>query len=118
MWMPPHTTRPPLRTARKACGTSAPTGAKMIAAPSCVGGGSSEPPAHAPTRKHLGLCIARAGEGVHLPALVPRDLGHQVRGRAETTQAEQPRTVADHAQCPPADQSSTQQQRNVLRVHG
>ena len=31
MWMPAHTTTPPLRTARSAAGTSAPTGAKMIA---------------------------------------------------------------------------------------
>src|SRR5436305_512224 len=29
--MPPQTTRPPLRTARSAAGTSAPTGANMIA---------------------------------------------------------------------------------------
>ena len=45
MWMPAQTTRPPLRTARSAAGTSAPTGAKMIAASSGSGGGSSESPA-------------------------------------------------------------------------
>src|SRR5215471_13982357 len=38
MWMPPHTTWPPFFTARKAAGTSAPTGAKMIAASSSCGG--------------------------------------------------------------------------------
>src|SRR6266478_81462 len=31
MWIPPQTTTPALRTARSACGTSAPTGAKRIA---------------------------------------------------------------------------------------
>ena len=46
IWMPPHTTTPPLRTAFRAAGTSAPTGAKMMAAPSFSGGISSEPPAH------------------------------------------------------------------------
>src|SRR3970282_741000 len=32
MWMPPQITRPPFFTACSACGTSAPTGAKRIAA--------------------------------------------------------------------------------------
>ena len=38
MWMPAQTTRPPLRTAFSAAGTSAPTGAKMIAQSSGSGG--------------------------------------------------------------------------------
>ena len=38
MWVPPQTTRPPFRTAPSACGTSAPTGAKMIAASRATGG--------------------------------------------------------------------------------
>lgn len=37
MWMPAQTTVPPLRTARKAVGTSAPTGAKMSAASRLAG---------------------------------------------------------------------------------
>ena len=45
MWMPAQTTVPPLRDGRSAAGTSAPTGAKMIAASSCAGGASSDPPA-------------------------------------------------------------------------
>ena len=50
MWMPPHTTRPPLRTALSAIGTRSPTGAKMIAASSRTGGAWSDPPAQlAPT---------------------------------------------------------------------
>ena len=43
---PPHTMRPPFFTARNATGTSAPTGAKMMAASSGSGGASSEPAAH------------------------------------------------------------------------
>ena len=39
MWMPAQTTVPPLALARSAAGTSAPTGAKMIAASSSSGGG-------------------------------------------------------------------------------
>ena len=46
MWMPAHTTTPPFRTAASATGTSAPTGAKMIALSSSTGGLSSGPPAH------------------------------------------------------------------------
>src|SRR5438876_831611 len=45
MWMPPQTTRPPLRTAASARGTRSPAGAKMIAASSGSGGGASDGPA-------------------------------------------------------------------------
>ena len=38
MWIPAHTTTPPLRTARSASGTSAPAGAKMITLSSSTGG--------------------------------------------------------------------------------
>ena len=52
MWMPAQTTRPPLRTADKAAGTSSPGVAKMIAASRASGGGSSDEPAHtAPSRR-------------------------------------------------------------------
>ena len=66
MWIPPHTTMPPLRTARSAAGTSAPTGAKMIAASSGCGGASSEPPAHAAAERAgepLAVDVAGPGEG-------------------------------------------------------
>jgi DNA mismatch repair protein MutS len=46
MWMPPHTTTPPLSTARSAAGTNSPTGANRIAPSSGSGGIWSEPPAH------------------------------------------------------------------------
>ena len=45
MWMPPHTTRPPLRSEASASGTNDPTGAKMMAASSCSGARSVEAPA-------------------------------------------------------------------------
>ena len=45
MWMPAQTTMPPGRIARKAAGTRAPTGAKMMAASRGSGGSSSAPPA-------------------------------------------------------------------------
>ena len=52
MWMPPQTTRPPLRNAASAAGTSAPTGANRIAASSGSGGCSSDPPAQStPTER-------------------------------------------------------------------
>ena len=58
MWMPPQTTRPPLRTAASAAGTSAPTGAKMIAASSGSGGVSSDPPAHSAPSERAKACPA------------------------------------------------------------
>jgi hypothetical protein len=44
MWIPAHTTVPPLATARSAAGTKAPTGAKIRAASSGIEGVVSEPP--------------------------------------------------------------------------
>ena len=58
MWMPPQTTRPPFLTALSAIGTSAPTGAKMIAASSCSGGASSEPPAQIAPSDFANACAA------------------------------------------------------------
>ena len=58
MWMPPQTTRPPFFTALSAAGTSAPTGAKMIAASSGSGGVSSEPPAQTAPSERAKSCAA------------------------------------------------------------
>jgi hypothetical protein len=58
MWMPPQTTRPPFLTALRAIGTSAPTGAKMIAASSGSGGTSSEPPAQTAPSDFANACAA------------------------------------------------------------
>ena len=92
MWMPPHTTRPALaRRARSAAGTSAPTGANMIAASSCSGGALLEPPAHTAPSSRANDCVclvAGAGEGEHAPSLPASDLGEDVRGGAEPVQAE------------------------------
>jgi len=58
MWMPPQTTRPPFFTALSASGTSAPTGAKMMAASSRSGGISSEPPAQTAPSDRANACAA------------------------------------------------------------
>jgi hypothetical protein len=64
MWMPPHTTVPPLRTARSARGTSDPTGAKMIAASNSSGADCWLSPATRPqlTRKLLCCGVTLASE--------------------------------------------------------
>ena len=58
MWIPAQTTRPPLRTTFSAAGTSAPTGAKMIAASSWCGGASSEEPVQAQPSSRAKACPA------------------------------------------------------------
>ena len=73
MWIPPHTTHPPLTVAARALGTSAPTGAKMIAASSGSGGLSvrpSRPCGPEGARELLRLDVPLPGEGEDLPALV------------------------------------------------
>ena len=91
MWMPPQTTRPPFLTAFSAAGTSAPTGAKMIAASS----GSrrhfvraARPDRAERAREILRRRIALAGEGEHPPALPDRHLRQDVGGGAEAVEAE------------------------------
>ena len=72
MWMPPHTTVPPRATARSASGTSAPTGAKMIAASSSTGGAlvrAARPDRAQRARERLRGRVARPREGVDLAAL-------------------------------------------------
>ena len=81
MWMPAHTTVPPLRTCLSAVGTSAPTDAKMIAASNACGGASldpSRPHAAERAREILALGIAVAREGEHLATLPCGDLGEDV----------------------------------------
>jgi len=60
MWMPAHTTVPPLTTARSAAGTSGPAGAKMMAASSGSGGGASEVPAHSAPNPSAKRCASRS----------------------------------------------------------
>src|ERR1017187_10360248 len=131
MWMPPQTTRPPLRTAFSAAGTSAPTGAKIMAASSRSRGARSQPPPPPPPgRKNRGgvepfrrrlfraarphraeracevLCggVALAREGEHAPALPDRDLRQDMGGGAEAVEAER-LAFAGHAIAAPADQA-------------
>ena len=80
-------------------GTRLPTGAKIRAASSSVGGAVSASPAQVGTHRAgevLGGRVAGAGEGEELAALVPGDLGHDVGGGAEAPDAEAA-GVAGHA---------------------
>ena len=56
MWIPAHTTVPPLSVARSAAGTSSPTGAKMIAASSGSGTESVAAPAHSAPSSRANVC--------------------------------------------------------------
>jgi hypothetical protein len=56
IWIPAHTTRPPLQTALSAAGTRAPTGAKMMAASISSGGCSSEAPAQVAPSSRAKAC--------------------------------------------------------------
>ena len=113
MWMPAATTMPPLRTALRPAGTSAPTGAKRIAASSSSGGASSEPPAQtAPSlrAKSCAMRVAGAGEGMDALALVAGDLRDDVGGGAEAVEAER-LAVAGHAVGAVADEAGAEQRR-------
>ena len=115
MWMPAQTTVPAFATARSAAGTRAPTGAKMIAASSGSGGalgGGSRPLGAQLARERLTLLVARAGEGEHAAALVPRHLRHDVRGGAEPVDA-QPLRVSSCAERAMTDESGAEQRRRV-----
>ena len=100
MWIPAQTTEPPFATAASAAGTSSPTGAKMIAASSSSGGAPA--PAHSAPSSRANACasvVALARHREHAPALVPRHLRDDVRGRAEAVEAE-PLRVAREPQRP------------------
>ncbi len=78
-------------TAFSAAGTSAPTGAKMIAASSGSGGVSSEPPAHAAPSSRAKSCAAVSPgrvKAIDLAPLIPRHLRHDMRRGAEAVDAE------------------------------
>ncbi len=63
-------------------------------------------------RELLSPGVARAGERIHLTALVDGDLADLVRGRAEPVQTE-PRAVPGEPQGPVADQPAAQQRRRL-----
>src|SRR5262249_47273192 len=116
MWMPPQTTRPPFLTALSAIGTSAPTGAKMIAASSGSGGISSGPAAPTAPKEFLNSRAASS------PARGPGgDLRQKGRGGADPVEAEGAGTrvfavgcgCARHPIAAPADQARTQERRNL-----
>jgi hypothetical protein len=96
MWMPPHTTTPPLSTARSAAGTNSPTGANSIAPSSGLWGdlvGTACPPRAQPPRVVLSLVVARAREGEHAHPVADGNLDQDMRRRAETVQ---PQPIAQH----------------------
>ena len=55
----------------------------------------------------LGILISRSGEGEYAPSLVARDLGHDVRRRAEAVQTE-PHGVARRDQGAVPDEAGAQ----------
>ena len=117
MWIPPQTTVPPGARARSATGTSAPSGAKTIAASSGSGGASSEPPAHTAPSSRANACaglVAGTGDREHASPLPARHLAEDVRRGAEPVEAETG-AVAAHPQGAEADQAGTQQ-RGGLEV--
>jgi hypothetical protein len=116
MWMPAQTTRPPGATARSAAGTSAPTGAKMIAASSGAGAAAVESPAQAaprPLAKSRPRVSPGRGEREHLGAAMDRELRHDVRRRAEAVEAEPPRRPRLHQRAV-ADEAGAEQRRRLL----
>jgi len=58
MWMPPHTTMPPLSISFNAFGTRFPAGEKIIAASSFSGACCNEPPAQAAPSCNANCCAA------------------------------------------------------------
>ena len=116
--MPPQTTRPPLRNAASAAGTSAPTGANRMAASSGSGGFSSEPPAHsAPIERAKAWPAASPGrrEGEHPPSLPAADLGDDVPRGAEAIDADCP-PVSGQLERAPADEARAKQRRRLDRI--
>ena len=119
MWMPAQTTTPPGAVARSAAGTSAPAGAKMIAASSGSGPGAIASPAHSAPRPSASSCAASscgAGEREHPPALVRGDLADDVRRGAEAVEAEA-LAVAGQPQRAVPDQPAAQQRRHLEVAH-
>ena len=115
MWIPAHTTVPPFATAPSASGTSAPTGAKMIAASSSSGGVWSVSPAHTAPSSHRELLargVAGSGDREDAPSLVARHLGNDVSRRAEAVQAKA-HAVTRGVERAISDQSRAQQRRRI-----
>jgi len=109
---PPQTTRPPFFTARSATGTSAPTGAKMMAASSGSGGVSSDPPAQtAPSeRANPAPPCPGAGERIDAAPCHAATCARICAAAAEPIDAEC-RPLACDAIAAPADQPGAHQWR-------
>ena len=91
MWIPAHTTLPPLATRPSESGTSSPTGAKTMAASSSSGGRvvrAAGPFGAELAREGLSRLVARPREREDAPALLAGDLRDDVRGCAEADEAD------------------------------
>ena len=121
MWMPAQTTTPPFASDCKACGTSEPTGAKMIAASNLFGRSCrriARPYCAELLRELLGGVIAGPSERKDLPPLMPSNLGDDVGRRAEAVDS-QPPGLTGHHERSIADQTGAQQRRSLcIRIPG
>src|SRR5213080_4193538 len=99
--MPAQTTTPPRARARRAAGTSAPTGAKMIAASSSSGPGSSDGPAHSQPSSSANAAASSS----------PGRTKPNTR-RPEAVEAE-PLGIAGEAKRAVADQAGAEQRRGL-----
>ena len=99
MWMPAQTTRPPLRTARSAAGTSSPTrreddrrverlGRRLVRA--------AGPDGAERARERLRRHVARTGEGEDPPSLPARDLRDDMRRRRRSRRGPDVLAFAGH----------------------
>lgn len=120
MWMPPQTTAPPLRTDASACGTGAPTGAKIRAASSASGAAPVESCAEAApsARKLRRRAVAGPHKSVDASSFPDRDLRDDMRGGAKTVDPDRSRR-ARHAQRAPSNQAGAEkrgQQRGIAVI--
>ena len=111
MWMPAHTTTPPLRTRRNALGTNSPTGAKIMAASQFLRHVIFSTPGPDCTKgpgKLLSCGVSRTGYGKHLTPLPTRNLSENVGGITKTVEPQTAR-VAGHPEGAIANQPRAQQ---------
>ena len=116
--MPPQTTRPPLRNAASAAGTSVAHRREQDRGVERLRRRVVRParPVDADrARERLTGMVARPGEGEHAPPLPATDLGDDVPSGAEAINADRP-PVSGELERAPADQARAEQRRRRDRV--